>query len=343
MAIQVGINGFGRIGRQILRAIHQYHKEELTVVAVNDLFDTKTNAHLFKYDTNYGIYEGSVDVDGNDFVVDGRSIRVLQERDPRNLPWKDLGVRIVFEATGVFRDAKSMNEKVGADAHIDAGGAEKVIITAPAKNEDLTLVLGVNHELYDSGKHHIISNASCTTNCLAPVAMVVHEALGIERGIMTTIHSYTNDQKILDLAHKDLRRARAAALNIIPTTTGAAKAVAEVIPELEGKFTGMAVRVPTATVSMVDFVAELSTSTTAEEINTTLKAATTGPLEGILGYTEEPLVSTDLKGDSRSSIVDGLATMVLGGNLAKIIAWYDNEWAYAVRSTDIASMMARKL
>ncbi|HEY69918.1 MAG TPA: type I glyceraldehyde-3-phosphate dehydrogenase [Anaerolineae bacterium] len=343
MAIQVGINGFGRIGRQILRAINQFHADELKVVAVNDLFDTKTNAHLFKYDTNYGKYEGSIAVEGNDFVVDGAPIHVFQERDPRNIPWKDLGVRIVFEATGVFRDAKSTKEKIGADAHIEAGGAKKVIITAPAKNEDLTIVLGVNHELYDASKHHIISNASCTTNCLAPVAKVVHEKFGIERGVMTTIHSYTNDQKILDLAHKDLRRARAAAQNIIPTTTGAAKAVAEVIPELEGKFTGMAVRVPTATVSLVDFVAELSKSTTAEDLNATLKAAASGPLEGILGYTEEPLVSSDIKGDARSSIVDGLATLVLGGNMVKIISWYDNEWAYSVRSADIASMMAKSL
>jgi glyceraldehyde 3-phosphate dehydrogenase len=343
MAIQVGINGFGRIGRQILRAIRQYHADELEVVAINDLFDTKTNAHLFKYDTNYGKYEGSVAIDGNDFVVDGSPIRVFQERDPRQIPWKDLGVHIVFEATGVFRDAKSTKEKIGADAHIEAGGADKVIITAPAKNEDLTIVLGVNHELYDAAKHHIISNASCTTNCLAPVAKVVHEKFGIERGVMTTIHSYTNDQKILDLAHKDLRRARAAAQNIIPTTTGAAKAVAEVIPELEGKFTGMAVRVPTATVSLVDFVAELSKPTTVEELNAALKAATSGALEGILGYTEEPLVSSDIKGDSRSSIVDGLATLVLGGNMAKIISWYDNEWAYSVRSADIASMMAKSL
>jgi glyceraldehyde 3-phosphate dehydrogenase len=343
MAIQVGINGFGRIGRQILRAINQFHADELKVVAVNDLFDTKTNAHLFKYDSSYGKYEGSIAIQGDGFVVDGFPIRVFQERDPRNIPWKDLGVRIVFEATGVFRDAKSTKEKIGADAHIEAGGTDKVIITAPAKNEDLTIVLGVNHGLYDASKHHIISNASCTTNCLAPVAKVVHEKFGIERGIMTTIHSYTNDQKILDLAHKDLRRARAAAQNIIPTTTGAAKAVAEVIPELEGKFTGMAVRVPTATVSLVDFVAELSKSTTAEDLNATLKAATSGALEGILGYTEEPLVSSDIKGDARSSIVDGLATLVLGGNLVKLICWYDNEWAYSVRSADIASMMAKSL
>ena len=343
MAIRVGINGFGRIGRQLVRVMYQYHPGKFDVVVINDLFDTKTNAHLFKYDTNYGTYGGSVEVAGNDIVIDGDRIRVLQERDPRNLPWKDLGAQIVFEATGVFRDAKSTKDKAGASAHIQDGGAEKVIITAPAKNEDLTVVVGVNDNLYDPARHHIVSNASCTTNCLAPVVKVMHEKLGIVRGLMTTVHSYTNDQKILDLAHKDLRRARAAALNIIPTTTGAAKAVAQVIPELEGKIDGFALRVPTATVSLVDFVAEMAAPSTAEDLNALFKDAASGELEGILGYTDEPLVSTDLKGDPRSSIVDGLSTKVMGGNLAKIVSWYDNEWAYSVRSIDLALIMGRSL
>jgi glyceraldehyde 3-phosphate dehydrogenase len=343
MAIRVGINGFGRIGRQLIRVMYQYHPGKFDVVGINDLTDSKTNAHLFKYDTNYGKYEGSVEVAGNDIVIDGDRLRVLQERDPRKLPWKDLGAQIVFEATGVFRDAKSTKEKPGASAHIKDGGAKKVIITAPAKNEDLTVVIGVNDKLYDPAKHHVVSNASCTTNCLAPVAKIVHEKLGIARGMMTTVHAYTNDQKILDLAHKDLRRARAAALNIIPTTTGAAKAVAKVIPELEGKFTGFALRVPTPTVSLVDFVAELETPTTADDLNAIFKDAAAGELEGILGYTDEPLVSIDLKGDPRSSIVDGLSTMVLGDNLAKIVAWYDNEWSYSVRTIDLALIMGKTL
>jgi glyceraldehyde 3-phosphate dehydrogenase len=343
MAIRVGINGFGRIGRQLVRVMYQYHPGKFDVVGINDLFDTEANAHLFKYDTNYGKYEGEVEVVGNDIVIDGDRLRVMQERDPRKLPWKDLGAQIVFEATGVFRDAKSSKDKPGAGAHIEDGGAQKVIITAPAKNDDLTVVIGVNDDLYDPAKHHIVSNASCTTNCLAPVAKVLHEKIGIERGMMTTVHAYTNDQRILDLAHKDMRRARAAALNIIPTTTGAAKAVAQVIPELEGKFDGFALRVPTATVSLVDFVAELAAPTTVDEINGLFKDAASGDLKGILGYTEEPLVSVDLKGDPRSSIVDGLSTMVLGGSLAKVISWYDNEWAYSVRSVDLALIMGKSL
>lgn len=343
MAIRVGINGFGRIGRLLVRVMYRYHPGKFDVVAVNDLYDSKTNAHLFKYDTNYGKYAGTVELVDNDIVVDGDRIRVLRERDPRKLPWEDLGAQIIFEATGVFRDAKSTADKPGAEAHIKSGGAKKVIITAPAKNDDFTVVIGVNDKDYDPAKHHIVSNASCTTNCLAPVAKIVHEKKGIVRGMMTTVHAYTNDQKILDLAHKDLRRARAAALNIIPTTTGAAKAIAKVMPELAGKIHGFALRVPTATVSLVDFVAELSEPTSTEELNDIFIDAASGALEGILGYTDEPLVSTDLKGDPRSSIIDGLSTMVMGGNLAKIVSWYDNEWSYSVRSVDLAAIMGKSL
>ncbi len=343
MSTRIGINGFGRIGRQVLKAMLEHYPQELQVVAVNDLFDPKTNAHLFKYDSNYGKYEGSVEVVEGDLVIDGRRIKVFAERDPRKLPWKDLGVEIVIESTGVFRDAKGTAEKPGANAHIESGGAKKVIITAPAKNEDLTMVLGVNDDAYDPAKHHIVSNASCTTNCLAPPAKVVHDRFHIKRGLLTTVHSYTNDQRILDLAHRDLRRARAAALNIIPTTTGAARALAKVIPDLEGKFDGFALRVPTPTVSIVDFVAEVEKATTAEELNAAFREASQGALKGILGYTEEPLVSSDLKGDPRSSIVDGLSTMVLGETMVKVIAWYDNEWAYSVRTADLAAKMASAL
>jgi len=343
MAIRVGINGFGRIGRLLVRVMYQYYPGMFDVVAVNDLYDTKTNAHLFMYDTNYGKYAGTVEIVDDDIVVDGDRIRVHRERDPRKLPWEDLGAQIVFEATGVFRDAKSTADKPGAEAHIKSGGAKKVIITAPARNDDFTVVIGVNDMDYDPAKHHIVSNASCTTNCIAPVAMIVHEKMGIVRGMMTTVHAYTNDQKILDLAHKDLRRARAAALNIIPTTTGAAKAIAKVIPELAGKVHGFALRVPTATVSLVDFVAELSEPTSTEELNDLFKQAASGDLEGILGYTDEPLVSTDFKGDPHSSIIDGLSTMVMGGNMAKIVSWYDNEWSYSVRSVDLAAIMGKSL
>ena len=336
MAVKIGINGFGRIGRQVLKAIKESHKDAFDVVAVNDLFDTKTNAHLFKYDSNFGIYEGTVEVVEGDIVVDGDRIKVLSERDPVKLPWADLGVEIVVEATGVFRDGAK------AGAHIKAG-AKKVIISAPAKpadSVDLTVVLGVNEDQYDPANHHIVSNASCTTNCMAPPVKVLHEEFSIVKGMITTLHSYTNDQRILDLAHKDLRRARAAALNIIPTTTGAAKAVALVIPELKGKFDGFALRVPTPTVSVVDFVAEVEKSTTAEKVNAALKKAAEGPLHGIMGYSDEPLVSMDYKGDPRSSIVDGLSTMVLGGNMIKALVWYDNEWAYSVRVVDLAKLMA---
>ena len=337
MTVKVGINGFGRIGRQVLKAMKENYRDEFDVVAVNDLFDAGTNAHLFKYDSNYGVYNGTVEVVGGDIVVDGDRIKVFAERDPAKLPWGDLGVEIVVESTGVFVDGKK------AAAHISAG-AKKVIISAPAKpadSVDLTIVLGVNDEMYDPANHHILSNASCTTNGLAPAAKVINDSFGIVKGLMTTIHSYTTKQMVLDLASKDLRRARAAALNIIPTTTGAAKALALVIPELKGKFDGMAMRVPTPTVSIVDFVAEVGKATTAEEVNAAFKAAAAGPMKGILGYSEEPLVSMDYKGDPRSSIVDGLATMVLG-NMVKVLAWYDNEWAYSVRVADLIKFMADK-
>jgi glyceraldehyde 3-phosphate dehydrogenase len=337
--MKVGINGFGRIGRQVLKAMKEKYGDEFDVVAVNDLFPPETNAHLFKYDSNFGIYDGTVEVDGGDIIVDGDRIKVFAERDPAKLPWGDLGVEIVFESTGVFRDGKK------AAAHIDPAGAKKVIISAPAKpaeSVDLTVVLGVNDEMYDPAKHHIVSNASCTTNCLAPAAKVIFDNFGIVKGLMTTIHSYTTDQRVLDLAHRDLRRARAAALNIIPTTTGAAKALALVIPELKGKFDGFALRVPTPTVSIVDFVTEVEKATSVEEVNAAFKAAAAGPMKGILGYSEEPLVSMDYKGDPRSSIVDGLCTLMTGSNMVKVVTWYDNEWAYSVRMTDLAKLMADK-
>ncbi len=345
MATKIGINGFGRIGRQVLKAIQERTAGQLEVVAINDLFDTKTNAHLFKYDSNYGAYPGTVEVQGNDIVVDGDVIKVFGEKDPAKLPWKDLGVDIVIESTGVFRDKYGNPEKgkAGANVHIETGGAKKVIITSPATNEDLTIVLGVNEDKYDPKQHHIVSNASCTTNCLAPAAKVIHDIFTIQHGLMNTIHSYTNDQQILDLAHKDLRRARAAGLNIIPTTTGAAKALALVIPELKGKFDGISLRVPTPTVSVVDFVAQVEKPTTTEEVNAALKAAAEGPLAGILGYSDEPLVSMDFKGDSRSSIIDAGNTMVISGNMIKILAWYDNEWGYSCRVADLAALMAKSL
>ena len=345
MTVKVGINGFGRIGRQVLKAIIETKKDSLEVVAVNDLFSPEVNAHLFKYDSNYGIFPGSVEVDGGDLVIDGSRIKVFSEKDPKKLPWAENDVDIVIESTGVFRDklGDSKTGKAGAVAHIENGGAKKVIISAPAKNEDLTLVLGVNDADYDPSKHHVVSNASCTTNCLAPAAKIVQDNWTILSGLMTTIHSYTNDQKILDLAHKDLRRSRAAGLNIIPTTTGAAKAVALVIPELKGKFDGFALRVPTPTVSIVDFVVNLEKSTTVEEVNAKFLEAAEGSLKGILGYSAEPLVSMDYKGDPRSSIVDGLSTMVVGGNLLKVVTWYDNEWGYSCRTADLAEIMAKSL
>jgi glyceraldehyde 3-phosphate dehydrogenase len=352
MATKIGINGFGRIGRQVLKAVMERYPNELEVVAINDLFDSKTNAHLFKYDSNYGIFPGTVDVeaDGTDLVINGKGVKGLAEKDPGNLPWRDLGVDIVIESTGIFTDAKGdpAKGKPGANAHIEKGGAKKVIISAPAKNEDLTVVLGVNQEKYDPAKHNIISNASCTTNCLAPAAKIVHERFNILSAVMTTIHSYTNDQVILDQGHKkEMRRSRAAGLNIIPTTTGAAKAVALVIPELKGKFDGYSLRVPTPTVSVVDFSAIIEKPTTKEELNAAFVEAANGPLKGILGVTtgeyNQPLVSMDFKGDPRSSIVDLPNNMVMGGTLIKVVTWYDNEWGYSCRTADLAAMMAKSL
>jgi glyceraldehyde 3-phosphate dehydrogenase len=335
MATRVGINGFGRIGRQSLKAMMERYPHDLEVVAVNDLTDTKTNAHLLKYDSTYGRFPGEVETTPNSLIVNGHSIKVLALRDPGQIPWSDLGVEIVIESVGIFTDA----EKAGA--HI-RGGAKKVIISAPAKGEDLTIVLGVNDNMYDPARHNIISNASCTTNCLAPAAKVINDTFGIEKGLMNTIHSYTNDQRILDQVHKDLRRARSAGVNIIPTTTGAARALALVIPELKGRFDGMSLRVPTVTVSVVDFVADLRKSTSREEVNDAFKQAAAGPLRGILDYTDEPLVSTDFRGDPHSSIIDGLSTMVVGGNMVKVVAWYDNEWGYSSRIADLTHFIAEK-
>ncbi len=351
MKTQVGINGFGRIGRLVLKAILERADDTLEVVAVNDLVDVKQNAHLFKYDSTYGIFPGEVKVnEANNLVIDGKEIKVFTERDPGNLPWADLGVDIVVESTGIFTTAKSDSEKgkIGADAHILRGGAKKVIISAPAKGEDVTIVLGVNEDAYDPAVHNIISNASCTTNCLAPAAKVVNDLYKIKYGMMTTIHSYTNDQVILDTGHKkDIRRSRAAGLNIIPTTTGAAKAVALVIPDLKGKFDGYALRVPTPTVSIVDFVAEVENPVTIEELNAAFKAAADGPMNGILGYStgeyDQPLVSMDYKGDSRSSIVDLDKNMVMGDKLVKVVTWYDNEWGYSSRTADLAKYVAERL
>ena len=351
MKTKVAINGFGRIGRQVLKRIFEDASDTLDIVAINDLFDPQTNAHLFKYDSNYGIFKGDVVVNevGN-LVIEGKEIKVFAEKDPGNLPWKDLGVDIVFECTGIFTNAKSdpAAGKIGADAHIVRGGAKKVIISAPAKGEDLTVVLGVNEEKYDNAIHHIISNASCTTNCLAPAAKIVNDRFGIISGVMTTIHSYTNDQVILDQGHKkEMRRSRAAGLNIIPTSTGAAKAVALVIPELKGTFDGYALRVPTPTVSIVDFVALVEKPTTKEELNAAFTEASQGALKGILGVTtgayNQPLVSSDFKGDDRSSIVDLEKNMVMNGNLVKVVTWYDNEWGYSCRAVDLGKMIAEKL
>ena len=335
MTTRIGINGFGRIGRQTLKAILERHPEELEVVAVNDLTDTKTNAHLYKYDSTYGVFDGVVTAEESALVIDGQRVAVIAERDPAKIPWRDYNVDIVVESTGIFTDGHK------AAAHLE-GGARKVIISAPAKGEDITIVLGVNEGKYDPALHRVISNASCTTNCLAPVAKVIHEQFGIRRGLMTTIHSYTNDQKILDQVHKDLRRARSAGANIIPTSTGAARALALVIPELKGKFDGFSLRVPTVTVSIVDFVAELDKDADATTVNAALKEAAAKELKGILAYTDEPLVSSDFRGDSHSAIVDGLSTMSLGGNMVKVVAWYDNEWGYACRVADLAVYLAHK-
>jgi len=334
MATKVGINGFGRIGRQVFKVIRDKYPDTLEVVAVNDIGDLKTMAHLLKYDSNYGKFDGNVEVVDGGLMVDGRLVKVLAERDPENLPWGELGVDIVVESTGFFRTGEL------AGKHIKAG-AKKVIISAPAKGEDITIVLGVNEEKYDPANHHIISNASCTTNCLAPAAKVVNDKFGIVKGLMTTIHSYTNDQRILDLPHKDLRRARAAAMNIIPTTTGAAKAVALVIPELQGKFDGYALRVPTPTVSIVDFVAEVEKDVTTESLLAALKeAAESDRMKGILEFSEEPLVSMDYKGSSASSTIDADFCQALGGNMVKVVTWYDNEWGYSNRAADLVNMVA---
>ena len=335
MATKVAINGFGRIGRNILRAAKK-HKSNLDFVAVNDITDNKTLAHLLKYDSVHGKYPGTVEATEDGLVVDGDKMRVLAEKDPTKLPWKDLGVDIVFESTGRFTDRAS------AAKHIEAG-AQKVIITAPAKGEDITIVYGVNHEDYDPEKHHVVSNASCTTNCLVPVVKVIRDNFGFKRGLMLTVHSYTNDQNILDLPHKDLRRARAAGMSIIPTTTGAAKATSLVIPELKGKIDGLAMRVPTPDVSVVDLTVEVERPVTADEVNEAFRVAAASGLNGILAVSEEPLVSVDYIGNPASSIVDLLSTFVVQEQLVKVMAWYDNEWAYSVRCTDLAQYMARKL
>jgi len=334
--VKIGINGFGRIGRQVLRTIKERHPEALTVVAVNDLFDAATNAHLFKYDSTYGKYPGAVEVKDGHLVVDGRTILVTAERDPGAIKWKEMGVDIVIESTGLFTDANK------AKAHIESGGAKKVIISAPAKNEDITIVLGVNDAKYDPARHHIVSNASCTTNGLAPVAKVLNDKFGIEKGLLTTVHAYTNSQKLQDVGAKDVRDARAAAENIVPSETGAAKAVGLVIPELKGKFGGMAFRVPTPTVSVIDFTATLGKEVTKDEVRAAMVEYANGPMKGVLEVTDEALVSSDLKGSHSSSIFSAMDTLVLG-NMVKVVAWYDNEWGYACRVADLAAMMAKKL
>jgi glyceraldehyde 3-phosphate dehydrogenase len=335
MTTKIGINGFGRIGRLAFKAIKQRYPNKLEVMVVNDLTDAKSNAHLLKYDSNYGIYPGTVEATGDSIVVDGKATKVTAERDPAKIKWSDYGVAIVIESTGLFTEAAK------ASAHFQ-GGAKKVIISAPAKDEDITIVLGVNEEKYDPAKHRVISNASCTTNCIAPVVKVLHQNFGFSKGLMTTVHAYTNDQKIMDIVHKDLRRARAAGMSIIPTTTGAAKAVTQVLPELKGKLHGLALRVPVTTVSLCDLVADLEKPATAEEVNKAFRAAADGKMKGILEYCEEPLVSIDFKGNPASSIVDAPSTMILGGNMVKVLAWYDNEWGYSCRMADLISYIADK-
>ena len=335
MATRVGINGFGRIGRQVLRAMFERYPDKLEVAAINDLSSPETNAHLLKYDTNYGRYPGSVEAADGEIIVDGNHVKVLAERNPANLPWEDLGVEIVVESTGFFTDADQ------AAGHLQ-GGARKVIISAPANGEDITLVLGVNDDKYDPASHNILSNASCTTNCLANMVKVVNDEFGVEHGLMSTIHSYTNDQKILDQVSSDLRRARAGAMNIIPTSTGAARAVGLVLPELNGKIHGMAFRVPTSTVSVTDFVATLNRDASADDVNEAYQDASSGALEGLLAYTDEPLVSIDFKQDPHSAIIDGQSTMSMGGNMVKIVGWYDNEWGYSCRTADLAAFLVDK-
>ena len=335
MVTRIGINGFGRIGRLVLRANEGRNTGKVEVAAVNDLTDAETNAHLLKYDTSYGRYPGKVEANNGDLVVDGRSIKVFSERDPAQIPWSEMGVDLVIESTGIFTDADK------AAGHLK-GGASKVIISAPAKDEDLTLVLGVNEEMYDARQHNIISNASCTTNCFATMVKVLHDAFGIEHGLMSTIHSYTNDQAILDQRHGDLRRARAAAENIIPTSTGAARAVGLVLPELNGKLNGVAFRVPTATGSITDFTAQVSKNVTIEQINEAYMKASEGRMKGILEFNDEPLVSSDYKGNPHSCIIDGLSTMVMADQMVKVMGWYDNEWGYSCRTADLAALMAEK-
>ena len=335
MAKRVGINGFGRIGRQVLRATMERHQDKLEVVAVNDLADAATNAYLFKYDTNYGVYPGTVEAQNSSLVIDGHAIRVFAERDPAKIPWAELGVELVVESTGIFTDAER------ASAHLQ-GGAKKVIISAPAKGEDLTTVLGVNDDKYDPAKHHIISNASCTTNCFALMVKVLHDSFEVKYGLMSTIHSYTNDQKILDQVHSDLRRARAAAMNIIPTSTGAARAVGLVLPELQGRLHGMAFRVPTSTVSITDFVATLEQKVTVKEVNNAFQKAADGSLKGILEYCDEPLVSSDFKSNPHSCIFDALSTIVMEEEMVKILGWYDNEWGYSCRTADLCAFLVDK-
>ncbi len=335
MTTKIGINGFGRIGRLVTRAIMARHPDTLQVAAINDLTDAKTNAHLFKYDTNYGIYPGEVMAQGNDLVIDGNSIRVFAERDPARIPWSEMGVDLVIESTGIFTDAAK------AAGHLK-GGAKKVIISAPATGEDLTIVLGVNDKMYDTRKHRIVSNASCTTNCFAPMVKVLHDAFKVEHGLMSTIHSYTNDQAIQDQRHSDLRRARAAAQNIIPTSTGAARAVGSVLPELNGKLHGIAFRVPTATVSVTDFTATVGRGTTVDEVNQAFKTAAQGPLKGVLQYCDEPLVSSDFKGNTHSCIFDALSTIVMEKRMVKIMGWYDNEWGYSCRTADLCALINEK-
>jgi glyceraldehyde 3-phosphate dehydrogenase len=335
MTTKIGINGFGRIGRLVLRATNALHPDALEVAAINDLTDAKTNAHLFKYDTNFGVYPGEVAADGGDLIIDGRGIRVFSERDPAQIPWSEMGVDIVVESTGIFTDGEQ------AGGHLK-GGAGKVVISAPASNVDLTMVMGVNDDSYDPQAHTIVSNASCTTNCFAPMVKVLHESFGIEHGLMSTIHSYTNDQAILDQRHSDLRRARAAAQNIIPTSTGAARAVGLVLPELNGRLHGIAFRVPTSTGSVTDFVANVGRDVSAEEVNEAFRLAAEGPLKGILEYTEDPIVSSDVRGNPHSCVFDALSTMVMQDRMVKIMGWYDNEWGYSCRTVDLCSFIAGK-
>jgi glyceraldehyde 3-phosphate dehydrogenase len=351
MKVKVGINGFGRIGRQVLKAIRDYYPDDLEVVAFNDIGDLKTMAHLLKYDSNYGRFDGQVSVEEDGLIIDGKKVKAFKMMDPAEIPWGEMGVSIVVESTGLFTIKKDgVNKKgktvKGAENHITKGGAKKVIISAPAEGEDLTIVLGVNDDKYDPANHHVVSNASCTTNGLAPVVKVLNDKFKVVRGLMTTIHAYTNDQKILDLPHSDLRRARAAAMNIIPTSTGAAKALKLVIPEMAGKLDGYALRVPTSTVSVIDLTAELETAVTSEQLRQAFRDAAAGPLKGILAAVDEPLVSIDYKGDPHSSSVDLPFTIVMGkdaGTFVKVVAWYDNEWGYSVRTADLAALMAKSL